>query len=140
MRKISEINELNVETAERFLRFCDVRHSGLHSIARISIVDDEEVLFYPASGDDVSMRGEQEVCPWTSSREFARLIKRSFEAAWEAASDCRKRIRELQTGVRASQSEVASESLGGTVSPQGGTSSIDLGGGSGDDKRAPRKP
>ena len=112
VRKIADINERDLEAAERFLEFCELRHSSLHSIARIYIVDEEEVLFYPASGDDTSWSGEREICLWTTNREFARLIKRSFEAAWEAASDGRVRIHEMERQVRAVQSGSVSELRG----------------------------
>jgi sugar-specific transcriptional regulator TrmB len=112
VRKIADINERDLEAAERFLEFCELRHSSLHSIARIYIVDEEEVLFYPASGDDTSWSGEREICLWTTNREFARLIKRSFEAAWEAASDGRVRIQEMERQVRAVQSGSVSELRG----------------------------
>jgi sugar-specific transcriptional regulator TrmB len=109
VRKIADINERDLDAAERFLEFCELRHSSLHSIARIYVVDEEEVLFYPASGDDTSWGGEREICLWTTNKEFARLIKRSFEAAWEAASDGRTRIREIERQVRATQSGPMSE-------------------------------
>jgi sugar-specific transcriptional regulator TrmB len=112
VRKIAEINDGNLEAAERFLEFCELRHSSLHSIARIYIVDEEEVLFYPASGDDSSWSGEREICLWTTNREYARLIKRSFEAAWEAASDGGTRVREIRRQARAGQS-------GSVFEPQG---------------------
>jgi len=112
VRKISDINERDLEAAERFLEFCELRHSSLHSIARIYIVDEEEVLFYPASGDDSSWSGEGEICLWTTNREFARLIKRSFEAAWEAASDGRTRVKEVERQARAFQSGSVSEPQG----------------------------
>jgi sugar-specific transcriptional regulator TrmB len=121
VRKITDINERNLEAAERFLEFCELRHSSLHSIARIYIVDEEEVMFYPASGDDTSWGGEHEICLWTTNREFARLIKRSFEAAWEAASDGRIRIREIERQARAVQSGAASE-FQGTKGGTGGRS------------------
>jgi hypothetical protein len=100
VRKIADVNDRDLEAVKRFLEFCEVRHTSLHSIARIYIVDEEEVLFYPASGDDTSWGGEREICLWTTNREFARLIKRSFEAAWEAASDGRNKVREIERGER----------------------------------------
>jgi len=98
VRRISEIDGRNVEAAKRFLEFCELRHMSAKNIARLTIVDDKEVLIYSTVDDSVRLRADKDVCLWTDNHGFVKMMKRFYDAIWNAAVNGHSRIKEIETG------------------------------------------
>ena len=98
VRRISEIDEKNIGAAKRFLEFCEIRHVPVNNIARLSIVDNKDVLIYSTVDDGVKLKADKDVCLWTNNSGFVYMMGRFYNTVWDAAVIGHDRIKEIETG------------------------------------------
>jgi len=83
LKWIGEITEENLEYAKRLSELGEIRHLKIPSQCRVTIADNEDILFSIAYDDSITMSTKREAVIWTNDYHMISLMKFLFLILWE---------------------------------------------------------
>ncbi|MBI4258430.1 MAG: TrmB family transcriptional regulator, partial [Thaumarchaeota archaeon] len=95
---LAEIDNANLEAAERFASIVAVRHVKPTS-AQFVIIDESDIVVNMALDDSTNLSSENDTSLWTNSRGYTELMQRLFDKLWGESLDAKDAVRSVKSGV-----------------------------------------
>src|SRR5207245_2116837 len=85
VRLISRVDESTMEAAEGLSNRCELRHSNVTTLGRLSVADTSQTLISLVLDKSLGKRNAKDVAIWSDSGDFAGMMGSLFDTAYRAS-------------------------------------------------------